>query len=125
MIAVAAIAVSSLAVASGGALAGAGACGTTSASNGCTAVGTGGFGEQFRWQVSDGDMRDNFYGSGLLTSDNVGSIKKGTSNFVWFCAWQNENGGGANRGHAANTTTWVATSVSDVTSVFLRTSASC
>jgi hypothetical protein len=107
------------------ALADAGACGTTAASNGCTSNGTGGAGYSFRWQVSDGNMTDNEYSNGSSTNDTTTSIKKGTTTYVRFCTWSAANQGGTMRGYTTSTSSWSTTTVSDVSSVYLRTSNTC
>lgn len=100
----------------------AGSCGSTSASNGCDLYQPN---SQYRHQTSDGDLNNNYYAGGQSVNDHVDWVKKGTTNYVRFCAWQHNNQGGSLRGYSASTSSWTVLSNDDVSSVYLRTSASC
>lgn len=103
----------------------AGACGSTSASNGCTGWTASGGTAQYRFSVSDGNLSNNEYIAGFSVDDRVGSLKKGTTTYVRFCAWSDPNAGGAVRGYSTSTTTWTNPAGADSSSVYLRTTNNC
>lgn len=82
----------------------------------------------YGFNSSDGNLNNNCVMGGALcmvyVNDNVDYLAKKTTTYVRFCGWSGTNAGGSLRGFA-NSSSWVAPSNRDISSVYLRSSDSC